>query len=172
MRKVFIVCGSPASGKTTYGKELAQKEKAAFLDIDISTERLVQLSLIESGYSKDDRDSDYFKSTYREVIYQTLFDIARENLQWIDVVIVGPFTRELRNKAWPEILASELGAEVEVHYIYCNSNERRNRMIERNSKRDKAKLQNWDEVNSYYGDEEPPLFKHFFIDTSKERKRK
>ncbi|VAX20737.1 hypothetical protein MNBD_IGNAVI01-1103 [hydrothermal vent metagenome] len=166
MNKAFIICGSPASGKTTYGKELAKKQKAVFLDIDISTERLVQLALTESGHDKDDRDSEHFKNTYREVIYQTMFDIAKANLQWTDVVIVGPFTRELRMKKWHETLAIELKSEIEIHYVYCNAEERHRRMVERNSERDKAKLNDWEEVNSYYSNEEPPAFKHVFIDTS------
>ena len=170
MSKAYIICGSPASGKTTYGKELAKNKKAVFLDIDISTERLVQLALAESGHDKDDRDSSYFKNTYREVIYKTMFDIARENLEWNDVVIVGPFTREVRMESWPEILTTELGVEVEVHYIYCNAEERRRRMIERNSERDKAKLKDWDFINAYYGEEQPPPFKHVFVDTSKKER--
>ncbi|MEN8192549.1 MAG: AAA family ATPase, partial [Bacteroidota bacterium] len=53
MYKAFIICGSPASGKTTYGKKLAKEKKALFLDIDISTERLVKLALEESGRNDD-----------------------------------------------------------------------------------------------------------------------
>ena len=166
MSKVFIICGSPASGKTTYGKELAKTHKATFLDIDLSTEPLVQRALSESGHDKDDRDSEYFKKTYREVIYKTMFDITRENLKWIDDVVVGPFTRELKMKSWPETLTSELGSEVEVHYVFCDSEERRERMIKRNSKRDMAKLNQWEEINSYYGDEQSPPFDHVFVDTS------
>ncbi len=166
MSKAFIICGSPASGKSSYGRKLAKMKKACFLDIDLSTEPLVQRALSESGHDKDDRDSEYFKKTYREVIYKTMFDIARENLKWIDVVIVGPFTRELKMKSWPETLTSELGSEVEIHYVYCNAEERRQRMIKRNSKRDMAKMKQWEKINSYYGDEQPPTFEHVFVDTS------
>ncbi len=166
MSKAFIICGSPASGKTSYGRKLAKMNHACFLDIDISTEPLVQKALSEYGHDKDDRDSEYFKQTYREVIYQTIFDTARENLQWTDVVIVGPFTHELKIKSWPEKLTFELGSEVEIHYIYCKSDERRQRIIKRNSDRDKAKLINWEKVNTYYGDELPPPFEHVFVDTS------
>lgn len=166
MSKAFIICGSPAAGKTSYGRKLAKMENACLLDIDISTEPLVQKALSESGHDKDDRDSEYFKQTYREVIYQTMFDTARENLKWIDVVIVGPFTRELRMESWPETLSSELGSEVEIHYVFCNTDERRQRIIKRNSERDNAKLTNWEKLNTYYGDEQPPPFEHVFVDTS------
>jgi len=166
MNKAFIICGSPGSGKTTHGKKLAQELGAAFLDIDLSTERLVKLALTESGMDKDDRDSEYFKRTYRETIYQTIFDIARENLLWTDVVIVGPFTRELRIEAWPEILECDLKSKIEIHYVYCKIDERYQRLIQRKSKRDEAKLKDWKKFNDYFGEELPPTFEHIFIDTS------
>ena len=72
-------------------QQLAANSTATVLDIDTVTERLVRIGLVESGHSPDDRDSDYFKRTYRDPIYEALFDIARENLPYHDVVIVGPF---------------------------------------------------------------------------------
>ena len=119
MGQAFVVCGSPGAGKTTYGKQLAKNRQAVLLDIDLVTEKLVQVGLSLSGQSKNDRDSEYFKQTYRETIYETLFDNARLNLQWMDVVIVGPFTKEVRMESWLEILQEKLGSKVEVHYIYC-----------------------------------------------------
>ena len=66
MKPAIIVCGSPGAGKTTYGKQLAAELGAVFLDIDMSTERLIRLSLRQSGHDPDDRDSSYFKQVYRE----------------------------------------------------------------------------------------------------------
>jgi cytidylate kinase len=80
MTTVYIVCGSPGAGKTTYGKQLAAEKGAVFLDIDGSTERLVRLALRQSGRDPDDRDSSHFKQTFRTPIYEQLFDIARDNL--------------------------------------------------------------------------------------------
>jgi predicted kinase len=97
MNKTFVVCGNPGSGKSFYGRQLSKDHGAVFLDIDIVTERLVRAGLSLAQQDPDDRDSDGFKETLRQPIYDTLFDISRENLQWNDVVIVGPFTKELRN---------------------------------------------------------------------------
>ena len=97
MPKAIIVCGTPGSGKSTHARQLAADCKATILDIDTVTERLVKVGLVESGHSPDDRDSEYFKRTYREPIYEALFDIARENISFLDVVVVGPFTKELRD---------------------------------------------------------------------------
>jgi cytidylate kinase len=87
MTTVYIVCGSPGAGKTTYGKQLAAEKGAVFLDIDGSTERLVRLALRQSGRDPDDRDSSHFKQTFRTPIYEQLFDIARDNLSISSVVI-------------------------------------------------------------------------------------
>lgn len=166
MGQAFIICGSPGSGKSTYGMTLAKKRGAVLLDIDFSTERLIRLSLTESGHNPDDRDSAYFKNTFRQPIYDTLFDIARQNLPWMDVVIVGPFTREIRNPDWPSELSKTLDCSVEIHYVYCREDIRKQRLIRRGNRRDRMKLQDWDNYLKYYGDEKPPEFAHVFVDTS------
>jgi predicted kinase len=163
MPKAIIVCGTPGSGKTTHARILAADCAATLLDIDTVTERLVRLCLTESGHSQYDRDSEYFKRTYREPVYETLFDIARENLAIKDVVIVGPFTREITDPGWPENLCEKLGSPVEVHYVQCSPGVRRQRLAVRGDARDRAKLQDWDRYIEYYGEENPPVFKHILV---------
>lgn len=166
MNTAYVVCGSPGSGKSTHAKRFALKRHATLLDIDTVTERLVKVALNESGYSHDDRDSEYFKQTFRTPIYETLFDIARENLEFIDVVIVGPFTKELRDPDWPSKLARELVCRIEVHYVYCPPETRRSRIENRCNPRDLAKIRDWKKSIQYYGNESPPVFEHVLIDNS------
>jgi predicted kinase len=166
MHTAFIVCGTPGSGKTTYARRLVADRRASLLDIDTVTERLVRIALAESGRSPDDRDSDYFKRTFREPIYETLFDIARENLPVQDVIVVGPFTREIANPDWPATLAAYLGSPVAVHYVKCAPAIRRSRLASRGDARDLAKLEDWDNYIRYYGDERPPVFEHVMVDGS------
>jgi predicted kinase len=170
MHSSYIVCGSPGAGKSTYAKKLAAAQRATLLDIDTVTERLVRLALREAGHDPDDRDSEYFKRTFREPIYATLFDIARENLPFREVVIVGPFTKELRDPDWPSKLSQTLGGPVEVHYVYCPVEIRRQRLAERGNARDLAKLRDWEHYLQYYEEESPPVFEHVLIDgaTNKE----
>lgn len=163
MHTTYIVCGSPGSGKSTYAKKLTATRGAILLDIDTVTERLVRVALRAAGYHPDDRDSEYFKQTYREPIYETLFDIARENLPFQEAVIVGPFTRELRDPDWPSKLSEALGGPVEVHYVACHPETRRRRIAERGDARDLAKLRDWENYVRYY-EESPPVFEHVLVD--------
>jgi predicted kinase len=124
---------------------------------------LVRVALREAGCNPNNRDSDDFKRTFREPIYGTLFDIARENLTVQDVVIVGPFTREQRERGWPAKLTRILGGPAEVHYVSCPAEIRRKRLAQRGNARDHAKLRNWEHYIQYYG-EHPPVFEHVRID--------
>ena len=163
MHTTFIVCGGPGAGKSTYARKLASERGAVLLDIDTATERLVRLALRESGHDPDDRDSDYFKHSYREPIYETLFDIARENIPFQEAVVVGPFTKELRDPDWPEKLSQSLGGPVEVHYVHCPPDVRKRRLAKRGNPRDLAKLRDWENYIQYY-EESPPVFEHLLID--------
>jgi len=165
MHTTYIVCGSPGAGKTTYGRKLAQAKHAALLDIDTVTERLVRIALRELGHSPDDRDSEDFKRIFRDPIYATLFDIARENIPFQDVVVVGPFTKELRDPTWPSTLSKNLCSAVEVHYVSCPPEMRKQRLAKRGNSRDLAKLKDWENYIQYY-EESPPVFEHFFVDGS------
>jgi predicted kinase len=169
MNTTYIVCGSPGAGKTTYAKKLAAARHATLLDIDTVTERLVRLALRELGHDPDDRDSDYFKRTFREPIYETLFDIARENIPFQGVVIVGPFTKELRDPDWPSKLSQTLGGPVEVHYVSCAPEIRRQRLAQRGEARDLDKLRDWEEYVRYY-EERQPVFEHVLVDGSTNEK--
>ena len=167
MSRAYIVCGSPGAGKSTYGKKLAERLGAAFLDIDVSTERLVKLALVLAGHDPADRDSPFFKEHFREPIYEQLFDIACDNLGHTDVVIAGPFTREIKDPQWCERLTVRLGSPVEVHYVSCAPEIRRERLVKRGNPRDEAKLRHWDEYVRYY-DEALPRCPHVLVDNSME----
>ena len=89
MNTLFIVAGLPAAGKTTYARGLANEKKAAFIDIDSGSEPIVKAGLVLAGHDPDDRDSPIFKNAFRIPIYDTLFQIARDNIENIHVVIAS-----------------------------------------------------------------------------------
>lgn len=164
--KVYIFTGSPGAGKTTYGSKFAFEHSATIIDIDTVSARLVEASLTLLGHNPDDRDSEFFKANFRDVIYETAYDLARANIKNTNVVIIGPFTKEIRDARWPEKLRIRLGTTIEIYYLSCSTETRRQRLIKRGSSRDKQKLANWDEYLKYYGTEARPDFEHVFIDTT------
>jgi len=165
-KRATIICGSPGSGKTTYARALANAKGAVLLDIDTCSERLVMAGLKMAGQDPMDRDSPEFKTHFRDAIYETMFDVACENLPHCDVVLVGPFTKELRIEDWPTHLSKRLECRVNIVYIYCEPKERKERLKARRNPRDQSKLVDYDTFNQYYGDEKQPAFEHAFIDTS------
>ena len=143
---------APSAGRSPIGSVL--------LDIDTVSGQLVSTALGALGQDPADRDSVSFKITWRDPIYETLFDIARGNLTLLDVVIVGPFTREIRDPGWPVRLSAHLVAPVTCYYVSCSPAERRRRIEARGAPRDRAKLERWEEFLQHYGEELPPVFPH------------
>lgn len=139
---LHVVCGLPASGKTTFGLELAKQEQAAFLDSDTATDLMIQAAHAAAGYDPHDRDSPRYKETYRTPVYETLFALAGENLRHISVVIAGPFTAEVQDsKEWRRCLEARFPAvKVCIHHLVITEKERLERMKKRGAHRDVSKL--------------------------------
>ncbi len=96
-KNLYIITGAPASGKTTFGYKLATEINACFLDSDQVTEGLIQASLTAMNRDPGDRDSDFYKQTFRDVVYETLLTLAEINIRNVPVVIAAPFTKEIQS---------------------------------------------------------------------------
>ena len=160
---LYVVTGAPAAGKTTYGRQLATIQRAAFLDIDTTSEPVVQAALRAMNLNLDDRDSPFFKQTFRTPIYESLFAVAEENLSHTSVVIVGPFTSEKSNAGWLAELQHRFKVRIEIHYIHCSETQLKQNMTRRSNARDTYKLLNWDiYIKSY--NMQLPLYPHLRVE--------
>ena len=162
----YVVCGNAAVGKSTFAARLCRERGAVLIDIDTVTERLARLVLRGHGLPEDDRDSPAYKALLREPIYEALFDVALDNLPHLPCVIVGPFTRERRDPAWPEHLAQRLGTPVEIYHLWCDADERRRRLERRGNARDGGKLADYAAYAAEGEDPGPPPFVHHHVDTT------
>ena len=162
--KLYVVCGPPAGGKTRYGRDLAVRVGAVFLDNDIAMEPVVEAGMEAAGLSRDDRDSRQYKNIFRDPVYEAMFQTAEVNLAHLPVVLAGPFTRECQQQDWLAWLAGRFRVPVEVHFVSCPPEVRRKRMERRDESRDHAKLANWE---SYLESTsiKPPPFDHILVDT-------
>lgn len=167
---LHIVLGPPASGKTTYATRLASQLKATLVDIDIATEPVVRGALGALGLDPNDRDSPEYKRHFREPVYETLFAIAAANLPHTDVVLTGPFTREMEDPNWLASVAETRLPRpwpIKAYYMSCPTAELRRRMELRANPRDAAKLADWNRYQAYYGAAQPPAFTHELIDSTR-----
>lgn len=162
---LHLVCGPPASGKTTYARQLAARLGAVLLDSDQVAERLVRAGLTLAGLDPNERDSPAYKAAYRDTVYETLYDLAVANLPNVPVVIAGPFTRECGDPRWPELLSQRLGQAPEIHFVWCPPALRRERIIARGEERDLPKIAAW-ETYVVTCREEPPVFPHHRVETT------
>jgi len=158
------VCGNAGTGKTTWAKQLARQRRAALLDLDTVSERLVTAAQLELGRDPGDRDSPDYKRLYREPIHETLFAIARECEA--EAIIVAPFTRERALPSFRDWLTQKTGGEVEVHYFVCRPDVREARLRARNHPRDRNKLEDYATYRKLGLEESPPAYEHRWFDTT------
>jgi len=162
--RLWVVCGNAGTGKTTWAKQLASHHRAALLDLDTVSERLVTASQLELGRDPGDRDSPEYKRVYRDAIHDTLFAIARDSPG--PAVIVAPFTRERGGADFREWLADKAGSAAEVHYFVCDSDVREARLRARNHPRDRAKFQDYAAYRALGAVESRPEYEHSWFDTT------
>lgn len=148
MKRLILVTSPPASGKTYVSKKLAERlDYVVYLDKDT----LIPLSkkIFEVAGEEYNRSSDFFEKYIRDAEYETVVAIAMEALDYADMVLINaPFTKEIRNwdymKRLQETLKSKLAC-LSVIWVKTDIDVVKRRMEERNSDRDKWKLENWDE---------------------------
>ena len=171
-----VVCGPPASGKTTTAKILAERLNAdLLLDSDIVATRLIEAGLKLHGMDPNDRDSPIYKAAYRNPVYETMYDIVCDNFQLKStrskkIVLCGPFTSECRSTTWPTVLQKRLGGKcrIEVHYVSCDDQVRRARMVARNEQRDQSKVESdaaW-KKHVATASKKRPVFPHHYKDNT------
>jgi predicted kinase len=155
--RLTIICGPAGAGKSTYGRELAAKTGACLLDSDTVTEPVVRAGMEFGGEDPDDRDSPVYRATFRDPVYECLYAVAAENLPAVAVILVGPFTSEIRDAEWPGGLKARFGMDVHVIFLTCPDEQRRWRIEKRGNPRDASKLRDW-EAYLAASDARPPEF--------------
>jgi predicted kinase len=164
LQECHIVTGPAGAGKSSHARRLAAEMGACLIDSDTATERLVRAGLTLAGLDPDDRDSPAYKRTYRDAVYEAMFDLAVANLPQIPVVLAGPFTREGGEADWPRRLEQRLGVKPVLHFVWCPIETRRQRMIARGEERDLPKLRDWATYAASCR-EDRPVWEHVFVGT-------
>lgn len=151
--RLILFAGHAGTGKTTLAKRalpiiIARSgQDFFFLDKDTAYGRFsARVMQIATG-DPNDRDSPFYLENLRDLEYQGLIDIVRENLQLnVNVVLVGPFSREIRSGLLfePARLGLPLHIHTRVAWIDLPAEEARRRMVLRADPRDAWKLNHWE----------------------------
>ena len=151
MKKLILVTSPPACGKTFISKQLAATvHHIVYLDKDT----LIPLSkqIFAVANQPYNRSSDFFEKYIRDLEYDVILDLAMEAIQYEDLVLINaPFTREIRDPAYIAGLRAKLaekGAELVIIWVSTHPDTCHQRMLSRNSDRDRWKLAHWDEYIS------------------------
>jgi predicted kinase len=151
---LVFVCGHAGTGKTTLAKKLIgplmKASGAPFCLLDKDT--------LYGGYSAaamamltgdpNDRDSPLFLQHLRDPEYRGLLDTARDNLELgISALVVGPLSREVRERRLFDRAWLGVGAQValRVVWVYTSEELARQRIVERANPNDAYKLAHWNE---------------------------
>lgn len=147
--KVVFLIGAAGSGKSTVGKFLAAKLNFCYLDKDMISNIFTGALLSSHGYPPTARDQcDYYKNEVMNMEYDTLLNVAGDNLKIGNSVILdAPFLGYFADPMYIQNFIEKFqlhNTEVYVLNVYVDHTILKQRIIERNNDRDSWKLENWD----------------------------
>lgn len=156
-RCVFI-CGHAGTGKTTLAHQVLQDclqnppvQPWCVLDKDTLYGRYSAAVMQTLTGDPHDRDSPIYLEHLREPEYQSLLDVAREQLALgISVIIVAPFSREVRDgrlfdRDWLDLPPA---SRIDWVWVQVPESVARARITSRNNPRDRYKLAHWDDYRT------------------------
>ncbi|ALE06903.1 hypothetical protein AL755_17945 [Arthrobacter sp. ERGS1:01] len=141
--EAIIVCGVPASGKTTFSHDLARELHWTLLDLDTLTNPLFEH--MGGEFLVDvPTEQPTARASVNDIRYTCLFDTARENLALGNsVIVVAPFTSERTfPAAWNRLVERLDVPYSQVHLAWMDTppDEVVNRMKRRGAARDLEKV--------------------------------
>ena len=134
---VWVVAGPAGSGKTTLGRALARHLRAALVDLDSVTNPLLDglSDLVAPGghWNEEGR-----RARVRPARYAALRAVAADQvLAGLDVVLVAPFTAELRGGSeWTLLTGAVAPAPVRVVWLRADDALLEQRVGQRRETRD------------------------------------
>lgn len=146
---LIFLMGAPGSGKSSVGKAISKEFNFSYIDKDNTCNLFTETLLEANGYSKFARDNcDFYKEVVMDLEYQTILNVAHENLLLGNSVILdAPFLSYFSNESYVSDIVSKHGwheVNVVVLKVCVNGEVLKQRIIDRGLERDRWKLDNWE----------------------------
>lgn len=153
---VTIICGFPASGKTTATRFLADLVNPVVLDKDTFVPQLEESVMSELNGNPFDRDSDLYRRVVAPNIYAALLSHAVRIGGRCPVLVDAPFLGHVQAAADNGVLltdhirAATTATDIEIRTVWVNTDTARirDRMVDRGAERDQPKLMAWDDYRT------------------------
>ena len=148
MKKILILVASPpACGKTFVSELIAESvEHLVYLDKDDLAD-LICASFAATD-NVVDMDGDFYNNNLRGAEYSSIMNIAFSALRFEQLVLLNaPFGKEVRDVEYMRAVkekANQYGAQLMLIWVKATPEICYKRMKERNSYRDRLKLENWE----------------------------
>ena len=154
---LVLVCGLPATGKSTVSRNIAGKLKATILSTDIIRKQL---------FSKPT-----YSSEEKRLIYKAMFLVAEYLLRSDrNVVLDGTFyKRSLRQKVYN--VSKKTGSRLAVVECRATNNNIKRRMSRRSKRKNDLSDADYEVYKKIRGEFEPINRKHLVLDTSKSKQK-